>query len=699
MSRFTLLLYAFFLLAFAQKDEDYFRQNIDEANKIVQNRCHDYLSASSRMAETFKDPECEAAAKVSAENIDIKSRQALVTAVEKFLKNLPDEKSYSKDEKLRYAIYTKNFINSPGKSEELFIGCMEDKAKVRQNKAECRAGAEAMLKKLQLEQQEVLAKMDRNEKYIDNFKKNPGQIEEILNGRCKSLLQNPWYKFDPSLKNKECEAALIVKEILGGREVIQKDQSAKGKEYFRKNISEAVDYITNCKNTKLGLSSQECTAAESVVKEQENEKEMRAKYRQYFSKNINEAKRTSRDCGEKIDISSNDELKCRAALEISGEYFQMRRNLKKKEGYKETFRSNIASARKKIADGCLENQEECEAAAEVISEEDAVRIRESLIKELQEAVIEQKAAEKALPVKEQSKFENYKKHFQSNQSDAEEVATICIKDAKNGLKNNSECIAATTSLLAILLQQKDEDEKNKVEKSKAYGELQKRLTKNPAEIERMLSGRCRDVFSDSWYKLDPDLEDQECNTALAIKNRNLLLSQEKQHAKQNKLIKDRTYFINNMEEAEKTSTKCKSGVVADISECEFSISVVNERIIEENKRIEYQAYYNGHALAAKFQIKWCKSSMLNFNIKCQAAENALKIYESKKPKIYSEELLVKHINKLKGDLSKVKEVLNGKCKLLMDDSWYYLDESIRSEECDAAAEIAKAAMEQQDKKQ
>jgi hypothetical protein len=473
-------------------------------------------------------------------------------------------------------------------------------------------------------------------------------------------------------------------------------------EYFRHNVDEAMNILQGrCRDnlTNVEFSSNECAYAASVIQEQEHqhEKDAVGKHRKYFASNINEAKKNATACAAEVNISYADNIQCGRALVVVGEYFQQFGEEKNKISYKESFRNDLESARKKIAQGCVDDDLECSSAQEIVAEADFVMVRDKLIDKLRKTITKQGNNDKTFSAIEKSKFEDYKKHFSQNKSDAENVTIVCINNDKKKLRNNPECAAATEALLEILLQNKDADEKNKTKEIDMSLEIQERLAENPSEVEKLLNGRCKDIIADSLFKLDHDLEDKECNAALIINNRNLIDSQEKKHVRKHKLVKDRAYFNGNIKEAEKISTQCKEGIVNDINECDLSISLVNERNLEENKRIDYQVYYNSHPMAAKFQMKWCKSTMLIFNIKCQTAENAIKFHADKKPKIYSEEVLLQNIQKLKGDFSKVKEILNGKCKSLMEDSWYFLDESLRDEECDAAAEIAKAAIEQKDR--
>ena len=397
MSKLILCICTLFLLANTQKNEDYFRRHVDEAVSLVQTSCHEYLSSLVENGENHTNAVCDAAAKISAEDINIKSQQALIGALEKFLKAMPNGEIYSEAEKKHYTSYQKNMTTKSSDLEKKVIGCLAKKDGVLQSNIECRVAAEIMLEKLKAEQRGNLSGMDSRAKYIADFIKYPEKLATALTGKCKATLQNSWNSSIPSLDDVECEAALEAKEKL-----------------------------------------------EAVVPEK---------------------------------------------------------------------------PKKTIA------------------------------------------------------------------------------------------------------------------------------TEGTAMQE------------------------------------------------QYKIFKDREYFANNIEEAKKTSSACKAGFVADISECEVSIEALSEKIIEEQKLFKYQEYYNTHPLAAKFQIKFCNSSMLDFDTKCQGARNAMQLNEGKNPKLYNEELLIKNIKQLNGNLKKAKEILNGECKKLMADPWYYIDESLRNEECDAAAEVARETIE------
>ena len=171
MTRFILLLSVLFIAGFTPRDDDYFRQHKDEAETLVQGRCQNYLMVSQgRMDEAFKDVECDAAAKIINEDIEVKSRQTLINAVEKFLQQATGEDSYNFDERTRYIVYGKQFNDFPEMADDLVVGCMADQLKAKQNKPACRAASESVLKRMSSEQQNMLLKLDNNEKYTDYYK-------------------------------------------------------------------------------------------------------------------------------------------------------------------------------------------------------------------------------------------------------------------------------------------------------------------------------------------------------------------------------------------------------------------------------------------------------------------------------------------------------------------------------------------------
>lgn len=701
MTRFVFLFIAvFFTTGLVSKEDNAVNQHLEDARKLVDGRCRTYLdSTNSKISNIFKDEECDAAEKLVGAEEDAKAIDILINSIDKFLGKLPPIEEYSEDENVRYILYGKSLREPDAHIDELVEGCLGDKDKRLHNRPGCRVASEVMLEKLRLEQQLAHAKLVGDDKYIETyrryFEENQGEMEALLNGRCRDILKNPWYKFDISIHDKECDAAVAAKTRIqrNSIDLSNRKDVKKNKDYFNKNIPEAREFAKKCKASGSSMDPEECNAATSLIMDRDRYENNSLEYRKYWEAHLDEANKFVQECEKNTDLFGMGTLRCQVALVVVNEEVKKRKEARRLKKYKENFRNNIEAARKTLELGCIENDIECNAAEEVIEEYRLAEAQGVFMVELKKYLEKIK-----LSAQEDEESKKLIKGFQKNKTDVEEFVASCVGNIVPVEKSRVECSASGQYLIEVFEQKKEERQREKEAKPKNREYYLRYFETYPDEVKKILNGRCKDVFADPWYHSDEELKDIACDTALSINRQNEMVEKQKEVVKNRKEVKDKAYFIKNIEEAEKISLQCRGGKVKNLDECEAAIYVIAEKHSEEDKKAGYVAYYNSHPLAAKFFVRWCKNSMINFNIKCQAADDAVKKYISKKPKKYKEELFEKYLDKFKQEPEKAKQLLINKCGELMKDPWYYLDEAIRSEQCDAAAEIAGLVMEIQDRK-
>lgn len=702
MARFLFLFLILFCgNAFAQGEVSASGYSIEDAHKLIEGRCNAYLKAAKgKISNIFKDEECELAASIIENEAAVKSVELLISSLRNLLDKLPPVSTYTEDENMRYVLYGKSLRVPDSHAEDIVETCLANPKKVAQNRPSCRVSTEVMVerlnKDLEAAKKKLLDSQKNQEGYRKYFEEHPAEIDKILNGRCKEVLKNTWYKFDVTLHDSECDAANIEQDILLRKAVnIAGKKILKGKDYFNRNILEARETAKKCDAGEQGdITKAECASASAVVKEQNEVEKNSLEFKKYWSENLSEAKKFAKTCEAKQGLAGNELLRCQIALLIVKEEVKKRKEAKRIEKFKENFRTNLNEAKKTLQGGCVDKELECKAAEEVIEEVRLNRAKDAFMGELQKYLSQHRITGS----ENLQQYDLLVKNYTDKKTDIEGFAHECIENAKDADKIRVECNAAVNVLMANYQTERvaREEAKNAKPKNKEY--YVRYFSDHPEKLDVLLNGRCKDVFADPWYNSDEELRDLECDMALVTKRTNDGIALAKEVEKNRKVVKDRTYFIKNFSEAEALANDCHAGKVASLDECEASMYVVTEKTSEESKRATYEEYYSGHPLAAKFFVRWCKTSMLSFSTKCQAAENALKKYDAKKHKVYKDEVFERDVEKLKEAPEKARELLQGRCKTLFEDPWYYLDESIRSEQCDAAAEIARLVMEAQYRK-
>jgi hypothetical protein len=277
------------------------------------------------------------------------------------------------------------------------------------------------------------------------------------------------------------------------------------------------------------------------------------------------------------------------------------------------------------------------------------------------------------------RYRSFAENFEKDQASIGDFLASCIED-KERIKNSAiECLAAVRTMIKSIEKEKT-DTMPDFSRADEYREYYRKYFKDHDDIE----DRCKTLFANPWYESDPSIQDLKCNISLLEKKRKQRQLKVTEHNDEEKVeTKDIQYFRKNIAEAKGISNDCINGTINNITYCNFSLQVVMDNEKEQAEISKFMDYYSGHFLAAKYRLKWCKSSMLDFNSECNIVSDILKNHKDK-------ELDDKKYNLFyaffKEKPIEAKNILEGECKAKLDDPWYFLDINIQTEKCNAAVD-------------
>lgn len=105
--------------------------------------------------------------------------------------------------------------------------------------------------------------------------------------------------------------------------------------------------------------------------------------------------------------------------------------------------------------------------------------------------------------------------------------------------------------------------------------------------------------------------------------------------------------------------------------------------------LEEYEYYSTHPVAAKFALKTCRAKKTSISVRCRAAKRALEELATSGISLTKDMALQQRFEKeFKENFEQAAEVFNStRCQNLFADEWYYIDEALQDEKCDAAKRI------------
>jgi hypothetical protein len=650
------------LTAFSNvKDSLYYQSHLEEAEALMKGRCkvvgeHDNIFG--------KDFECKSVREAIAKSIEVKSRDALIDELTKKKEKLNPFIKIGDEDKQRYNIFKKRFSEDLESTGDFIIECFKSDKRVAENGVECVAAVDEMLETLTKERDSDAAANEKEIKYKENyqrnFRENPAKIDELLDGRCKDLFANPWYQYDISLQDKECNIAVSEK-------------------IRQKRLSAFAPKVETKQEDQKTVDLFQLSAA-------------RKKYLDDFKANITGAKKVVDDCNSGKEV---DKTKCEAANTAYNLNLNGKRDKKEFERFINYYRDNEQQA-KNLLNGKCKNfkgsgdsgifieDSECAAVIESFKINEAVKGRDELIGGLR--LLKRKIAPNfdKMGKEELVRYSNHKDYFKQEPTEAEKFIASCVSNGEDAKRNSTDCVSAIDSILNRLEDEKERDLARQDKESKYKEYYRKYFRENHDEANKLLEGRCKILFADPWYGYDPDTQDRECDAAkfeIQDSNKN---KQAEELAKQKTSTKDMAYYRKNTDETAALLAECTGGVVNDLRACEMSLKVTREIEQDAKKRVEYQAFYSGHILAAQFHLRWCKSVMLNFDSECQVVDDILKDH---KDRVEDPELAKEYAIYFAENPMEAKMALLGDCAEKIADSWYFLDRNLQTERCNAAVDF------------
>lgn len=325
---------------------------------------------------------------------------------------------------------------------------------------------------------------------------------------------------------------------------------------------------------------------------------------------------------------------------------------------------------------------------EVAEKQKVVKDVADLIIELEQSLEKLKAKEPVANT-DYEKFDkkerraHYEQYYSQHLAEAQDFILLCMAIPLKAQKNNIECQSAMLALLGSL-KMVQQEELAQQEQELRYREY---FRSSAEKVDDLLEGRCKGILNDPWYEFDESLHDKECDAALVAKKqlRKLKLFEQQEEEKKKK-GKDIAYYRGDIDAAKQRAASCRDDVNKD-PECRAAMQATEEVAAEERKRSQYVDYYLTHPLAAQYFIAECASRMAHFNIECQAALEAIKKQPEKLPeKDQAKEAAF--VREFRNNPFEARIIVGGlRCRSLFADQWYYLDESLQDEECDAAAKV------------
>lgn len=663
---------------------NYYRSNLEQVKTKQEGRCKDYHGRVEGDI-LVKDEECEAVNQVLAESTLSAEQNQLLQELQKTREKLP----LGQKDILYYTFY-KDFSANIKNTEDYILYCAANDEEKKNNKTKCRAAVDAMIAYLNDKRAAELAKLEKdkslNEQYRKYFREHADEIDKILEGRCKSLMTDPWYAVDNDIQDTECNAARSEKRRLlrlaEEEEYNKQKDTTRSFEYYARNIDQAEETGAKCRSGVIG-NIENCSFAIDVLNQIAAKEEEKKKYQTLFEKDKDAVWEAMEACSAG---SEKNEIKCKIAFNILNEDLKHKKDQIKIKHYIGYFRTKIDEARGLMKGRCgkytgtvggdvLLLDEECEAADFVVREDIAVKERDQLISELI------RLQDKLTIDGKDNDYFAFTKYFSEDLKAAEDFIVNCSNSEETRRERRKECRSAVDSMLGYL-EVAREEERAKQEKEKEQKEYyRKYFIEHPEEAAKLLEGRCKILMANPWYKIDPDIQDKECNEALySIKKEQQEALQAEQ--KQEKVeLRDLDYFRNNLKIAGEMTKICSDGKIDDLFVCNFAIQATGERDMQERERKKFSEFYSTHLLAAKYHLTWCKSARAEFDVRCEVASD---IVEKIKPKKKSHKKEDKYRKYFKNNPMEAKLLMVSKCREMMADSWYFLDENMQDEKCDAA---------------
>ncbi|MCE3231833.1 MAG: hypothetical protein K0R98_90 [Rickettsiaceae bacterium] len=668
----------------------FYRSNVKKASEFIAKSCND-LSNVDEVVQL----ECKAAAEVAKESAAAKINNALLEDLHKLKEKLISTISAEDANKSRYEKLRDNFRSDINGAQEFALLCAKDNVRLKRSKIECLASVNSLVEYLEVNNENAAKESEKQKSYKESrksyFRSNSAEADKLLEGRCKPILADPWYRYDKDLQDEECNAAFSEKrrrdEMKQLASIIGNEDAKKDLTYYRKNLAEAKVFSEECANKEK---TAECEYAVRVLNEKKEEETKKKEYKEYFSSNAIEAKKVVDECNEEKE---QDKLKCSIANEVYSKNIRSDRDKKEFARYVNYYKANIEEARAieqgkcknyiGLADSIFIEDLECSAVFEAIKITEALNGRDELISRL--SLIKRKIAPNFGNTK-NKKYKSYLEFFKNNPEEVEKFIASCAGNGVRAKQNNLECVAAIDFLKDKLeLQKKDEADKLLVEqKYKEY--YRKKFKENPKVVDDLLSGHCKILFADPWYGYDSDTQDRECDAARAERNAESRIAENIKLSSEKKEVKNIDYYRKNADKAKALAEECADGVVTSLSDCEMALRVDREVTSKTKKQTEYTEFYKGHPLAAQFHLRWCKSAMLNFDTECQVVDEILKNHKNR---VDDPELVKKYTELFQKNPHAALDALKGVCAEKIKDSWYFLDVNLQTEECNAALEVIK----------
>jgi hypothetical protein len=321
---------------------------------------------------------------------------------------------------------------------------------------------------------------------------------------------------------------------------------------------------------------------------------------------------------------------------------------------------------------------ECAAVIDALDKEQQTKERDELIGALRK-MKEKISASVKFAGDDQRKFELLMERFSKDYHLTEDFLSGCIGSSQRVSQNGLECLAAVNVMLQSLEKAKEQAiaENDKQIKYKEY--YKQYFKERPTEVNELLTGRCKELFANPWYNYENELQDKECNAALAEQQRQKRLSKLSSNQKKRENDKNFEYFKKNIPQAKLLIEECKSGELDEIS-CRYASKAVAEREdadAHEKLRLQYNNIFKSDLMAAKHTYDACIKATTKNDLKCDIAGEIIN-NESLKKKENNE--FQRYFIFYRSKIDEAKKLENGRCKLAKD----VADEFSKDIECFAA---------------
>ncbi len=666
---------------------EYYKINREEALSMLRGKCLSFMPND----KTFEvDLKCEAAIKASSESQISKDNHELLAKLQEIKNNISvliNNKNYENDSRYKQAF--SDFKNKKKEAEDYVTSCLNmEKAKL--NGLACIAAIDILRNFIEKTFVDENAAKALETRYLDNYRNlfanNPEKIQEVLDGRCKELLLDPWYQYDKEIQDMECNIALESKSNRNKKTapVIVATASEKSFEYYKDNIDEAKKLYIDCKHKKS--KDKNCEYADNALKDREIVDKKKAEYRAVYDKDISIAWSDLENCR---NGSEKNKIKCETVQEMSKQRIEQKKQNSQLSKYIEYYKLHQEEARSLLRGKCLnfisddktfEVDLNCEGAMKALGENRISRDNQELLSQLENIKSNISVMINNKNYQDDKRYKLFYANFNEKKKEAQTYSTSCL-DIENAKRNGLACIAAINVVKEGIEQNTQKDDAGKMTEEKYREHYRRYFTKNPNKMSEVLNGKCKELLLDPWYQYDPEVQEIECNVAIEMKKKEVV---KKSAVTENTAIdRNMSYYENNIPEAKELDSECRQGIVKDVAHCQYAMMAYKKFDTEEKKRTEYEAFYKTHILAAKYYVKWCKGAMLIFDTRCTIAQDAIKNHV---PRKIDEEKKKQYYDNFRAHPMDAKNVLDGKCKEMIADTWYFLDKEMQNEECDAAAE-------------